>query len=93
MEASGAAAVIVTDQWVVSIYGDNADNCVEALLKYRNAIVTALDAKVTGTLQRTPFGEAVARYEFRQGIIGVGWQLGLALAGAVIGIALGAIFL
>ena len=55
MEASGAAAVIVTDQWVVSIYGDNADNCVEALLKYRDAIVTALDAKVTG-ISRAPEG-------------------------------------
>ena len=52
----GGAAVLITNQWVVSIHGNNLDHCVAVLVKYRNAIATQLDATVTGDL-KTPVVE------------------------------------
>ena len=50
------SVVLATGQWVVSIHGDSLAHCVDALLKYRNAVATQLSATVTGQLT-TPFAE------------------------------------
>ncbi len=50
------SVVLATGQWMVSIHGDSMGHCVDALLKYRNAIATQLSATVTGQLT-TPLAE------------------------------------
>ena len=45
------AAILVTNRWVVTIYGDSLAHCMEALLKYRNAVATQLQTTVTGVLE------------------------------------------
>ena len=47
------AAILVTNRWVVTIYGDSLAHCMEALLKYRNSVATQLQTTVTGVL-KTP---------------------------------------
>ena len=54
-DVSGSV-VVATGQWLVSIHGDSMAHCVDALLKYRNAVATQLSAPVTGQLT-TPFAE------------------------------------
>ena len=56
-DVSGAV-VVATGQWVFSIHGDSPVHCVDALLKYRNAVATQLSATVTGQLT-TPLGETL----------------------------------
>ena len=48
-DVSGSV-VVATGHWVVSIHGDSLIHCVDALLKYRNAVATQLSATVTGQL-------------------------------------------
>ena len=91
----GGAAILVTNQWVVSIHGDNLAHCVAALVKYRNVVATELAAVVSGTLYAPvventgPLRELVERRErqirFRGKVRTAGWTL----AGAVVGSALG----
>ena len=50
------SVVLATGQWMVSIHGDSMAHCVDALLKYRNAIATQLSATATGQLT-TPLAE------------------------------------
>ena len=91
-------AVLVTNQWVVSIHGDSLAHCVAALVKYRNAVATNLAATVIGEI-RTPFventgplSEVAARREkeqssegrFKDNVRMAGWTI----AGAIIGFAL-----
>ena len=90
----GGTAVLVTNQWVVSIHGDILIHCVQALIKYRNAVASELAATVTGEL-RTPVVENTASlYEM---IIGLERRKRLKdylnraawmVAGAIIGVAL-----
>lgn len=54
-DVSGSV-VVATGHWVVSIHGDSLIHCVDALLKFRNAVATQLSATVTGQLT-TPFSE------------------------------------
>ena len=92
-EVSGAA-ILITHQWVVLIYGDNAVHCVEALIKYRNAIASELGATVTGKMQTpvaqsaVPLSDTVIRREKSRRIKGiagkVAWTLGAAMIGVVL---------
>ena len=91
----GGAAILVTNQWVVSLHGDSAVHCFAALVKYRNAVATELAATVHGELQTPvventgPLRDLVMRREkesrFRNNVKNSGWMLG----GAVIGFMLG----
>lgn len=90
------AALLVTNQWVVSIHGDNLPHCVAALVKYRNVVATELAAVVNGRLQTPvventgPLRELVVRREresrFRDNVTKVGWMLAGALTGFALGI-------
>ena len=92
------SAVLVTNQWVVSIHGDSLAHCVAALVKYRNAVATSLSTTVTGELH-TPFventgplSEVATRREterrsesrFRDNVKMAGWTLAGAVAGFVL---------
>ena len=91
------SAVLVTDQWIVSIHGDSLAHCIAALVKYRNAVATRLDTAVTGELH-TPFvvntgplSEVATRREqerrsqrrFRDNVKMAIWTLAGAVAGFV----------
>ena len=52
----GGAAILITNQWVVSIHGDSSVHCVAAFVIYRNAVATKLAATAKGEL-RTPVVE------------------------------------
>lgn len=90
----GGSAILVTNQWVVSIHGDSLVHCVAALVKYRNAVATELAATVIGDLQTSvventgPLSEVVKRREterrFRDKVKKVGWVLVGAVAGYVL---------
>lgn len=90
----GGSAILVTNQWVVSIHGDSLIHCVAALVKYRNAVATELAATVVGELQTPiventgPLREVVMRREkarrFKDNVEKVGWML----VGAVVGFTL-----
>ena len=88
------SAVLVTNQWVVSIHGDSLAHCVAALVKHRNAVAMNLATTVIGELH-TPFvgntgplSEVATRREkekrFRDNVKMAVWTL----AGAIIGFAL-----
>ena len=90
----GGTAILVTNQWIVSIHGDSLAHCVVTLMKYRNAIANELETSVTGEIQ-TPFAEntgplqEVVRRRERQGrdrdkLSKVGWMLGGAVAGTML---------
>ena len=91
-------AVLVTNQWVVSIHGDSLAHCVVALVKYRNAIEQVLGTAVKGEIQSPiaentgPLHEVVRRREregrFKDKISKFRWELAWAAAGAVMGSAL-----
>ena len=90
----GGSAILVTDQWVVSIHGDSLVHCVAILLKYRNAVATALTATVTGELRTPvventgPLHEKVRRREkrrrFRVNVGKAGWMFAAAVTGFVL---------
>jgi hypothetical protein len=90
------AAILVTNQWAITIYGDSLVHCMEALLKYRNAVATQLKTTVTGVL-KTPFVEntgtlsdAATRRDKKKRIRNfanqVLWAVVPALVGAVLGV-------
>ena len=92
-DVSGSV-VVATGQWVVSIHGDSMAHCVDALLKYRNAVATQLSATVTGQLT-TPFTEntgllhrvvvrRVRRQRIRKFINNACWMAAGALAGCLL---------
>ena len=93
-EISGSA-LYVDHRWVVSIHGDSLAHCIDALLKYRNAVAIQLAATVTGVLQTPvidntgPLREVVVRRQknmrVRDNVKKAGWML----AGAIVGTALG----
>ena len=90
----GGSAILVTDQWVVSIHGDSLVHCIAVLLKYRNAVATALTATVTGELRTPvventgPLYEQVKRREkrrrFRVNVGKAGWMFAGAVTGFVL---------
>ena len=90
----GGSAILVTNQWVVSIHGDSLVHCVAALVKYRNAVATELAATVIGNIQTPvventgPLSEVVKRREtevrFRDNAKNVGWMLVGAVVGSVL---------
>jgi hypothetical protein len=90
----GGSAVVITNQWVVSIHGDSLAHCIEALLNYRNAIAVELGATVTGVLQTPvventgPLREVVTRRENERSsqrtINKFYWLIAGALAGAAL---------
>ena len=90
----GGSAILVTNQWVVSIHGDSLLHCVAALVKYRNAVATELAATVVSELQTPvientgPLRDVVIRREkegrFRVNVEKVGWMLAGAVAGSVL---------
>ena len=94
----GGAAILITNQWVVSIHGDSPVHCVAAFVIYRNAVATKLAATAKGELRTPvventgPLREVVTRREketrferrFRDNIKMAVWTL----AGAIIGFAL-----
>ena len=94
-EVSGSA-LVVTHRWVVSIHGDSLAHCIDALLKYRNAVAIQLAATVTGVLQTPvvdntgPLREVVMSRQkkvgMRDNVKKVGWTLAGAIAGAVLGV-------
>ena len=104
-EVSGAA-VLATNQWVVSIHGDNLEHCVAAFVKYRNAIATQLVTTATGELHSPvgtntgPLLELANRREaskekrrsLRENLIAARWSLVSALVGAALGV-LGCVFI
>ena len=79
----------------MSIHGDSLAHCIDALLKYRNAVAIQLAATVTGVLQTPvidntgPLREVVVRRQknmrVRDNVKKAGWML----AGAIVGTALG----
>ena len=83
-EVSGAA-ILVTNQWVVSIHGDSLVHCIAALVEYRNAVATVLAATVIGEVQMPvaentgPLSNVVALREkkgrFRARVRRTGWVL------------------
>lgn len=92
-DVSGSV-VVATGQWVVSIHGDSPVHCVDALLKYRNAVATQLSATVTGQLT-TPLGEntgllhkvvmrRVRKQRFRNFFNKLAWVAVGALAGCLL---------
>lgn len=92
-EVSGAA-LLVTNQWIVSIYGDSLAHCIEAFMRYRNAVATVLAATVIGNLQTPvvensgPLNALVIRREkrrqFRSVVDRAGWMLAAAVAGVAL---------
>ena len=92
----GGSAILVTNQWVVSIHGDSLLHCVAALVKYRNAVATQLAATVVGELQTPvventgPLRDVVTRREkegrFRDNVGKAGWMLAGAAAGFALSI-------
>ena len=90
----GGAVILVTNQWVVSIHGDSPVHCVEALIKYRNAIASELAATVIGELRTPvventgPLNELVIRRERRRRFRGYMNRAAWMLAGAVAGMAI-----
>ena len=97
-EVSGSA-LVVTQRWVVSIHGDSLAHCIDALLKYRNAVAIQLAATVTGVLQTPvidntgPLREVVVRRQknmrVRANVKKAGWMLAGAIAGTVLGVLAG----
>lgn len=93
--------VLVTNQWVVSMHGDSLVHCVEALLKYRNAVSMGLAATVTGEIRTPvventgPLIEVVMRREkdrrFGDKVQKVGWMLVGAAASIVLGLLVNAL--
>ena len=92
-DVSGSV-VVATGQWVVSIHGDSLAHCVDALLKYRNAVATQLSATVTGQLT-TPFAENTGllrkvvmrrarRRRIRNFLNKAGWVAAGAVAGCLV---------
>ena len=91
-------AILVTNQWIVSIHGDSLAHCVVTLMKYRNAVAKTLGTTVKGKIQTPiventgPLHEVVSRREregrFRDKLSRIRWELASAAAGAVIGSAL-----
>ena len=90
------AAILVTNRWVVTVYGDSFPHCMEAMLKYRNAVATQLKTTVTGVL-KTPvventgtLSDAATRRDkknrIRNFVNQVSWALVPALAGAILGV-------
>ena len=90
------AAILVTNRWQVIIYGDSLAHCVEALIKYRNAVATQLNTSVTGVL-KTPvventgtLSDAATRRDKKKRIRNfanqVFWAAVPALGGAVLGV-------
>ena len=88
------SVVLATGQWVVSIHGDSLAHCVDALLKYRNAVATQLSATVTGQIS-PPFSqntgllhEIVTRRDKQRRIRNffnkAGWLAAGALAGCLL---------
>ena len=88
-------AVLVTDRWTVSIHGDSHAHCISALVKYRNAVATALDSTVVGEIRAPiagntgPLHEQVARRQKRRRFRYYGSKVGWLLVGGVIGMVLG----
>ena len=92
----GGSALVVTQRWVVSIHGDSIGHCIDAFLKYRNAVATQLTATVTGVLltpvvdNTGPLRDVVVRRQknirTRNNVKTAGWTLAGAIAGAAIGI-------
>ena len=92
----GGAAILITNQWVVSIHGDSLVHCVAALMRYRNAVATELATTVIGELKTPvventgPLSEVVVRREkerrFRDNVKDVRLVLAGAAAGAVLGV-------
>lgn len=92
------SAVLVTNQWVVSIHCDSLVHCVAALVKYRNAVATRLATTVTGELHTPiaentgPLNEVATRREnerrsarrLRENVKMAGWTLAGAVAGFVL---------
>ena len=90
------AAILITNRWEVIIYGDSLPHCMEAMLKYRNAVATQLKTTVTGVLE-TPgventgtLSDAATRRDKKKRIRNfatqVFWAVVPALAGAVLGV-------
>ena len=86
------AAILVTHQWVVTIYGDSLAHCIDALVKYRNAVATQLATTVTGVL-RTPSIDNTGplhrnvmhrqkKIRMRNVVKNAGWMLAGAFVGA-----------
>jgi hypothetical protein len=88
-EASGSA-IIVTNEWVVSVRGDSLEHCVAAMMQYRNAVAGQLGATVTGTLRTPaidnirPLHEVAARRESRWRLRGGVKTFSLLVAGALV---------
>ena len=90
------AAILVTSQWVVTIYGDSLAHCMDALLKYRNAVATQLKTTVTGVLKKPvvenigTLSDAATRRDKKKRIRNfasqVFWAAVPALVGAVLGV-------
>ena len=91
------AAIIVTNQWVVSILGDDLAHCVAVLVKYRNVVATELAAVVTGNLYTPvventgPLRELVARREKVGRVKDIVKKVGWIFAGAVMALVLSVI--
>ena len=89
-------AMIITHRWSVSIHGDSLAHCVSALMKYRNAIATALGSTVVGEViapiaeNTGPLHEQVARRQrrkrFRNFANKVGWLLAAGIVGTLFAI-------
>ena len=47
-------AILVTNEWAVSIYGRDLEHCADVLMTYRNAIAEELKASVTGNILEPP---------------------------------------
>ena len=89
-------AMIVTNRWSVSIYGDSLAHCVSAFMKYRNAIATALDSAVVGEVI-APIVENIGplhkqvvsrqrKRRFRNYVSKVGWLLAAGIVGTLFAI-------
>lgn len=99
------AAILVTDQWIVSVHGDSLVHCIAALLKYRNAVATELATTVKGELHTPvaentgPLSEVVTRREkgrrserrFKDNVRMAGWTIAGAIIAFVLTI-LGSVF-
>ncbi len=93
----GETALVVTGQWVISIHGDNFNDCVDTLLKYRNAVAVQLGATVTGALTNPVTGNTGAlrgvalrrerRMRLRNWVGTACWTVAGALMGAALGVA------
>ena len=86
------SALYVDNRWAVSIHGDSLAHCIDALVKYRNAVAIQLATTVTGVLQTPaidntgPLNEIVVRRQkqkrMRDNAQKIGWMLAGAFAGA-----------